>query len=165
MQWLHFHLLSFYYSSDTGLEEYLEIIAEMSPLGVEGFTLFLLQRVEGFFLHRLQQWISTYSSAGGGSRVGKYHHRISINSVHRSFQKFWENTNIWLSNVGITYHSFTSTKGALRLPTTRLWRVPATRPDPNFYFATRTRPELFLKSSEFRVLSNRLFPSRLLQIF
>ena len=37
--------------------------------------------------------------------------------------------------------------------------------DPTFYFATRTRPELFLKSSEFRVLSNRLFPSRLLQIF
>ena len=47
----------------------------------------------------------------------------------------------------------------------RLWRVPATRPDPNFYFATRTRPELLLKSSEFRVFPNRLFPSRLLQIF
>ena len=47
----------------------------------------------------------------------------------------------------------------------RLWRVPAKRPDPNFYFATRTRPELLLKSSEFRVFPNRLFPSRLLQIF
>ena len=47
----------------------------------------------------------------------------------------------------------------------RPWRVPATRPDPNFYFATRTRPELLLKSSEFRVFPNRLFPSRLLQIF
>ena len=23
----------------------------------------------------------------------------------------------------------------------RLWRVPATRPDPNFYFATRNRPD------------------------
>ena len=38
-------------------------------------------------------------------------------------------------------------------------------PDPNFYFATRTRPELFLKISEFRFFPRKLFPSRLLQIF
>ena len=47
---------------------------------------------------------------------------------------------------------------------TRAWRVPATRPDPNF-FATWTRPELFFKMSEFRVFPSRLFPSRPLQIF
>ena len=47
----------------------------------------------------------------------------------------------------------------------RPWRVPATRPDPNFFFATRTRPELFLKISEFRVFLSKLFPRRLLQIF
>ena len=42
----------------------------------------------------------------------------------------------------------------------RVWRVPATRPDPNFFFATRTRPELFFKISEFRVFPSRVFPSR-----
>ena len=48
---------------------------------------------------------------------------------------------------------------------TRHWRVPATRPDPNFFFATRTRPELFFKISEFRVFPSRLLPSRPLQTF
>ena len=47
----------------------------------------------------------------------------------------------------------------------RLWRVPATRPDPNFFFATRTRPELFFNISEYRVFPSRVFPSRLLQTF
>ena len=36
----------------------------------------------------------------------------------------------------------------LHCPGIRLWRVPATRPDPNFFFATRTRPELFFKIFE-----------------
>ena len=35
-------------------------------------------------------------------------------------------------------------------------------PDLNFYFATRTRPEIFLNTSEFRFFPNRLFPSKLL---
>ena len=48
---------------------------------------------------------------------------------------------------------------------TRVWRVPATRPDPNFFFATRTRPKLFFIISEFRVFHSKLFPSRPLQIF
>ena len=43
----------------------------------------------------------------------------------------------------------------------RAWRVPATRPDPNFFLL----PELFFKISEFRVFPSRLFPSRPLQIF
>ena len=38
-------------------------------------------------------------------------------------------------------------------------------PDPNFFFATQTRPELFFIISEFRVFLSKLFPSRPLQIF
>ena len=45
-------------------------------------------------------------------------------------------------------------------PCSRAWRVPAIRPAPNFFFATRTRPELFFKISEFRVFPSRVFPSR-----
>ena len=40
-----------------------------------------------------------------------------------------------------------------------------TRPDPNFFFATRTRSELFFIISEFRLFLSKLFPSRPLQIF
>ena len=44
-------------------------------------------------------------------------------------------------------------------------RVPATRPVPNFFLATRTQPKLFFKISEFRVFLSKLIPSRPLQIF
>ena len=36
---------------------------------------------------------------------------------------------------------------------------PLPDPNPNFYFATRTQPEQFLKSSEFRVFPTGYFPA------
>ena len=67
---------------------------------------FPLERKVGrtvFFQH-IQQWRSTYSFEE------KSHHQNSINSVHPSFWKFWENTNIWLSielRLYIIQHLFT----------------------------------------------------------
>ena len=74
-------------------------------------------------------------------------------------------TNVKKNENILTFISKLQSFRSKRSLISRHWRVPATRPDPNFFFATRTRPELFFKISEFRVFPSRLLPSRPLQTF
>ena len=46
----------------------------------------------------------------------------------------------------------------------RVWRVPATLPYPDFFFTTRTLPGIFLKISGFRVVSKYHFQCRIISM-